>query len=73
MQIATLSPPTSTNCGIVADGSTLPLGACQGADQAQLELPLLSLLGLGNTAFGRIANQCELTLLSLLQTLIATL
>ena len=40
MRVAILAPHANTNCGIIADGSTLPFGACQGPDQAQLELPL---------------------------------
>ena len=43
MRIATLVPPASTNCGMVADNDSLPLCAFHGADQTELELPLLSL------------------------------
>ena len=73
MRVAILVPPASTNCGFVADRSTLPLCAFRGAEQAKLELPPMSLFGSDTTAFSRKADQRALPRLFLTQALIAVL
>ena len=72
MRIATFVPPANTDCGIVADW-ILQFGAFPSAEQAQLELPLLSLFGSDTTAFSRKAGQRALPRLFLTQALIAVL
>ena len=55
MRIDTLISSANTNCDIIAVNGSLPLGACQGAEQAQLELPPSSLYEYDIAAFSRNA------------------